>query len=70
MLDRPTKLTMEAIFLATEVSRRTVDADLRGELHKGHRLLRIGKKVWQRADRRKAQVPDWPNKEPYWRENG
>lgn len=51
-----TKLMLEAFWLAQELNARLRDADKAGQLYRGHRLLRITGKAWDRYRRRMAKA--------------
>lgn len=50
------KLMLEAFWLAQELNYRLKVAADKGELYKGHKLLRVTGKAWQRYNRRMASV--------------
>lgn len=56
MKQQNAQLVVEALFLAMELNAKLKEAYDRGELHKGHKLLRITGKAWARYHRRRAAV--------------
>lgn len=51
------KLVVEALMLAMELNAKLKEAHDKGELYKGHKLLRVTGKAWARYHRRRAAVP-------------
>lgn len=50
------QLVVEALFLAMELTAKLKEAAARGELYKGHKLLRVTGRAWARYNRRRAAV--------------